>query len=1490
MRRPFDLCAAASILLFTLRLDAGVFLNELGASNVLSYRNADGGYEDWIEIHNSGPAAVDLAGWSLSNDAGLASVWRIPSGRPSETAVAPGGFLVLIADGETGLGADHLGFRLAREGGRVTLIGPDGTSIADAATYGRQTADVSWGRHPDGTSAWGFMSPPTPGAANGIGFTGVCAEPVIETAPGFYAGAVDVSVRPGREDETVRYTLDGQDPGESSPVVSGPVAVDRTLVLRARGFRSGFLPGPVATATVFVNESSTLPVLSLVTDPDNLYDPVTGIYVQPGNDTDVGHDGRAWERRAVLEFFPDRSPGFHMPGGIRTQGNSSPDDYAKQSYRFIFRDGYGNGRLNFPLFPGDSVESFKNLVLRAGYDDGLDPGEDDTRTGTLIRDPLLTELWRRTGSLVSRDRFTNLFLNGDYHGIFDLKQSVDENFVKDHLGYDDLDMMRTRWDSTELVCGSRDEWRSLMAFFDSNDFTSDALLAQAAERMDLENYATVLAVSHAAVFYSWSYGTFMFREKRPGGRWQWTLWDGDRIYTRTEWNPFTSTYSPIEVYLRNHITDKLLQNASFRTSYVNRTADLLNTLFEPASVRAVIDSLAGVIRPEAARDAERWGTTFEAWEANVQALRDYADRQPGIVRSQIADRFQLSGTARLDLDAAGGQGRVRVNTVTVGTFPWSGVYFKGVPVTLTALPDPGYRFAGWSDPSLPFSETVSWTPDTDRSISARFISTGSINAELVAPSRVPAGRRLPVVVRIRDGNWDIQPLEQTPIVLGFGGSRPDTSIVVKRGAATAWTRLSSAADFTLTAGNAALPESRKTVSMPASFPSTTVSGTLPAGDVIWDASSDHVVTGNLTVPSGCRLVIRRGSWILLRKNAGITVRGSLVVEGSENEPVVFAPENDAETWGGIDFQATTASFRWCFFVGAGGDASKGQPSITPSSPSYDWHTGHQHILFANNGSDINLDRCFFLYSPGKVMGAHFSRVTETNCVSAFVWHGGEYHWSRLFCQNSHFLNLPDDDPVYTGDIDTDGFHIDFVDPAHPEVSVVDRCWFVRGKDDAVDQHGARLRISNCWMEDIQHEGLAASGGDTVRVYNTLVMNADTGFESAWTDGGVSKGPVVTVDHSAAVNCRVAGLRIGDDYATRSKSEYRCTLTATNVVLHGNGDNVMNWILSSRSALAGAMDVSWSLTNDADADGLEHNLAGVPVFDGRYYLAPGSPGYGMGTDGTDMGRQDSTALAAGSVVVNEIMYNAPPDADTGDWIELCNPGTRARDLTGWTLKDSDDGHLYRIPAGVSIQPGGTWVFCRDLAAFRGVHPGVSNCSAGIPFGFGANDQVRLYAPSGLLADAVAYSSGGAWPTEADGGGYSLELISPSLDNSAATNWARSIRKNGTPGETNRLPASAESADPAAPAAFSLSQNFPNPFNPSASVEFSLPRPATVRLEVFDVRGRVAAVVIDGRRMNPGAHRASLDGHDLAGGVYLYRMTAVYEDGRRDVRTRKMALIR
>jgi hypothetical protein len=505
-----------------------------------------------------------------------------------------------------------------------------------------------------------------------------------------------------------------------------------------------------------------------------------------------------------------------------------------------------------------------------------------------------------------------------------------------------------------------------------------------------------------------------------------------------------------------------------------------------------------------------------------------------------------------------------------------------------------------------------------------------------------------------------------------------------------------------------------------------------------------------------------------------------------------------------------------------------------------------------------------------------------------VWHGGEFHWSRLFCRDSHFMNLPNDDHIFV-DGDNDGFHIDYVDPNHPEYSVIDGCYFITGKDDAVDQHSARLKITNCWFEDFIHEGLAASGGDTVKVFNTVSLNNDTGFESAWTEGGVTRGPFVLVDHCVAMGNRIAGLRIGDDYP-RGSFDYRCFLKATNTVVFDNKDNIMNFISSTAAPLPGALEISYSMTNDSEYDVSPQCITGIPQFDPNDYLLPGSPGAGMGTGGSNMGRADSSTIDIGSVVIDEIMYNAPVDANSGDWIELYNPQPISQDVSRWILKDDDDAHRFSIPQGTVIPAHGFWVLCADEDTFKAVHPDVDNVSGGISFGFGKKDQVRLFARTGQLADSVAYDNNGLWPGEADGKGFSLELISPVLDNTLPSSWAKSVRVGGTPGSPNRTTGVEYGTDGALPVRFTLEQNYPNPFNPVTRIGYALPRAGKVRLAVVDLRGRKVLDLVNGLHQPAGRYEVVMDGRELSSGIYLCRIQISYDNGARDGYTRKMALIK
>jgi len=146
-----------------------VFINEWMADNTRTVADpVDNRFQDWFELYNAGAAVVNLSGFSLSDQRDSLRLWIIPPG----TQIAPGGFLMIWADGEpeqNGLGPDlHAAFQLDKDGDSIILCDPD-KRIVDEVAFGRQSSDVSEGRWPDGCNGpVRFVNHPTPRARNRI--------------------------------------------------------------------------------------------------------------------------------------------------------------------------------------------------------------------------------------------------------------------------------------------------------------------------------------------------------------------------------------------------------------------------------------------------------------------------------------------------------------------------------------------------------------------------------------------------------------------------------------------------------------------------------------------------------------------------------------------------------------------------------------------------------------------------------------------------------------------------------------------------------------------------------------------------------------------------------------------------------------------------------------------------------------------------------------------------------------------------------------------------------------------------------------------------------------------------------------------------------------------------------------------------------------------------------------------------------------------------
>ncbi|MBP7936285.1 MAG: chitobiase/beta-hexosaminidase C-terminal domain-containing protein [Phycisphaerae bacterium] len=142
-----------------------LYINEVMASNATALEDPEepGAFPDWFELYNPNPFEVELGGMYVTDELATPTKWQLPRG----LSIKSGEFMVFYADSDPTQGARHVDFKLdGTEGEAVGLFDRDGVTRLDAVQFGPQTADVSIGRYPNGTGAWGAMADPTPGEAN----------------------------------------------------------------------------------------------------------------------------------------------------------------------------------------------------------------------------------------------------------------------------------------------------------------------------------------------------------------------------------------------------------------------------------------------------------------------------------------------------------------------------------------------------------------------------------------------------------------------------------------------------------------------------------------------------------------------------------------------------------------------------------------------------------------------------------------------------------------------------------------------------------------------------------------------------------------------------------------------------------------------------------------------------------------------------------------------------------------------------------------------------------------------------------------------------------------------------------------------------------------------------------------------------------------------------------------------------------------------------
>jgi len=730
------------LLVFLFNLNCAIVINEFLTAN--SSTNLDPYFKqfsDWIELYNTEPVDVDISGYYLTDDTTNLYKWQIPT----TTVIPANGFLIFWADKENIY--NHTNFSLNMDGEEIALVAPTG-EIVDYVSFGQQAPDVSYGRKPDGSDNWYYFGKPTPATSNtteGVEQLIFSEEVDFSQSGGFYNGPQTIYLSTASSNSEIRYTTDGSNPDENSFSYTGPIEVNETTVIRARSFKNRYLPSPVCTQTYFINENFTLPVVSISTNPEYFFDDDIGIYVMGNNANPVppyygANFWEAWERPVNVEYYDENgNQGFNLESGVKIYGNLAVV-IPQKSLVLYTGDKYNSDGFPNEFFPDKKVNKFKRIVLRnSGQDWPL----------TMLRDGFSQSLLIGQMDIDYQGYKPSIvFINGNYWGIHNIREKVDEYYPEDNYGvsHKNIDMLRYG-NTLHIEAGDDTDYNALVNYMETHNMSLPESYEYVKTKIDIDEYINYVISEIYLANVDWPGSNCKYwREKGPPGKYRFIVYDtdfGTGFYGLTyggnsyEWNMLTQATDPDGTEWPNpsystFLLRKLLENSEFKNEFIQRMAAYLNTTFKTNRVLSVLGEVKSKIEPEIPLHSEKWGGLFDGfigftsftdkteWESNLDVIREFATNRPFYVRQHFIDFFSLSGTVNLTLNVSpSGGGKLFTNGVEVPS-NFTGIYFKDIPIKLKAIPALGYRFVRWDGDIESTDEEISVIPDGDKNITAVF--------------------------------------------------------------------------------------------------------------------------------------------------------------------------------------------------------------------------------------------------------------------------------------------------------------------------------------------------------------------------------------------------------------------------------------------------------------------------------------------------------------------------------------------------------------------------------------------------------------------------------------------------------------------------------------------------------------------------------------------------------------------------------------------------
>ena len=714
---------------FNLVKAENVIISEIMADNENVLEDGHGNYSDWIEIKNPNPVNFNLAGYFLTDDQSNLRKWIFPD----QTIISPNGYLIVFATGQEDSnktdpqGNPHTNFSLKSEGEYLALIGPGGEEIIQqfSPNYPSIPKDISYSKS-------GYFLEPSPGKINKDELVqGFVKDTKFSVDRGIYYEPFELTIISETEGSGIYYTMDGSVPGPSNgKIYNKAISINSTTLIRAAAYKDNFVPTNVDTHSYIFPESTlkqpnigsglprswagkpadyemdpeivndpnysnkiipalqAFPSLSIAIKQEDFYGS-KGLYQNPKS------QGDSWERSVSVEFIPNdgNEDKFQINSGMRIQGGSSRNqDIPKHSFSLRFRKEYGNAKLKYPLFNGSpygssAVEEFDYLQLRGGFNFGWTHRHYyQSKHAQYNRDQFANDLYLAMGNIGIHGRWTHLYINGFYWGIYHLHERPDADYMEAYFG--DSSKPYDAINSNSATSGTTAAYNR-MAAMSSNNISSAKKYKELSEHLHIDSLIDYMLLNFYIGNRDWDGHNWRAAGNGPGGEpFRFFPWDSEFALSPNGAGVINSP-APISNALNTDVTNKsgnqrpsgIHQNLKKNPWYRLKFADHIRKhmynggALSPDRTKAIwlrrSNEMDLPIIAESARwgdyrrdvDAGRWNSSqFDLYTRDDHYLKDqqwilntYFPGRTKVVLSQLRARGLYPKTESPDFSQHGGQ-------------------------------------------------------------------------------------------------------------------------------------------------------------------------------------------------------------------------------------------------------------------------------------------------------------------------------------------------------------------------------------------------------------------------------------------------------------------------------------------------------------------------------------------------------------------------------------------------------------------------------------------------------------------------------------------------------------------------------------------------------------------------------------------------------------------------------------------------------------------